>query len=153
MAANLRNSCRYLNHTASVINTDLNKKVRHCEARSNLNAQAISDCCKIASCLYSNDDFSHHINARYSTISNIQRSCFYSNISEYKKFDISTLEEDKMKIRQESHEVYDISRKLLDALVHQLDDTIQPSDKLWIAVSKMIDSITSSLVISAMALV
>ena len=69
----------------------------------------------------------------------------FNNISEYKKFDISTLEEDKMKIRQESHEVYDISRKCLDALVHQLDDTIQPSEKLWIAVSKMINSITSSL--------
>lgn len=52
---------------------------------------------------------------------------------------------DRLKVREEAHRLYDISKNFLDKLQEQVDSTLDVSDKMWSAVSSMISSVTNSL--------
>jgi hypothetical protein len=60
-------------------------------------------------------------------------------------FDIAELEQDKVRIKSEAFEVYEISKALLDGFKTQLDGLVNPSDRMWTAGAKLIDSVTGSL--------
>lgn len=60
-------------------------------------------------------------------------------------FNLDTLEEDKVRIRNESYEVYEIARSLLNGYKTQMDRAINPNDRMWMAGAKIIDSVTGSL--------
>lgn len=60
-------------------------------------------------------------------------------------FDLEELEQDKVRIKTEAFEVYEISKALLDGFKTQLDGLVQPSDRMWTAGAKLIDSVTGSL--------
>lgn len=60
-------------------------------------------------------------------------------------FDVETLEQDKIRLRTEAFEVYDISRALLERFKEQIDTAVNPSDRMWASGAKLIDSVTSSI--------
>lgn len=60
-------------------------------------------------------------------------------------FDIEELEQDKIRIKTEAFEVYDISRALLDRFRDQIDQSVNPNDRMWASGAKLIDSVTGSI--------
>lgn len=60
-------------------------------------------------------------------------------------FSLETLEDDKIKIRNETFEVYTIARALLDGYKTQMDRAVNPNDRMWMAGAKLVDSVTGSL--------
>jgi len=60
-------------------------------------------------------------------------------------FNLDSLEEDKVRIRNESFEVYEIARSLLNGYKTQMDRAVNPNDRMWMAGAKIIDSVTGSL--------
>lgn len=60
-------------------------------------------------------------------------------------FDIEELERDKVRIKREAFDVYDIAKALLDNFKDQLEGQVNPNDRMWAAGAKMIDSVTGSL--------
>jgi len=59
-------------------------------------------------------------------------------------FDIEELERDKVRIKTEAFEVYDISRSLLNRFKEQIDASVNPDDRMWASGAKLIDSVTGS---------
>jgi hypothetical protein len=60
-------------------------------------------------------------------------------------FSIEELEQDKVFIRTEAFQIYDIAKKLLESYQSSLDSIVVPNDRMWTAGAKLIDSITNSL--------
>lgn len=60
-------------------------------------------------------------------------------------FDIEELERDKVRIKTEAFEVYNISKSLLDGFKSQIDGLVNPDDRMWASGAKLIDSVTGSL--------
>jgi hypothetical protein len=60
-------------------------------------------------------------------------------------FDLESLEQDKIRLRNEAFEVYDISRALLVRFKEQIDLAVNPNDRMWASGAKLIDSVTSSI--------
>lgn len=60
--------------------------------------------------------------------------------------DIDQLEADRSLIRVESYEVYRIGKALLTKIYEDIKDQIGVSDKMYIACSKMLDSVNNSLI-------
>lgn len=60
-------------------------------------------------------------------------------------FNLEDLERDKVRIKIEAFEVYDISRSLLDRFKEQIDASVNPDDRMWASGAKLIDSVTGSI--------
>ena len=60
-------------------------------------------------------------------------------------FSLESLEEDKVRIRNETFEVYEIARSLLNGYKTQIDRAVNPNDRMWMAGAKLVDSVTASL--------
>ena len=60
-------------------------------------------------------------------------------------FNLDSLEEDKIRIRNESFEVYEIARSLLNGYKTQMDRAVNPNDRMWMAGAKIVDSVAGSL--------
>jgi hypothetical protein len=60
-------------------------------------------------------------------------------------FDLEELEQDKIRIKTEAFEVYDISRSLLNRFRDQIDQSVNPNDRMWASGAKLIDSVTGSI--------
>lgn len=59
-------------------------------------------------------------------------------------FDLEELERDKVRIKVEAFEVYNISRSLLNRFKEQIDGSVNPDDRMWASAAKLIDSVTGS---------
>lgn len=55
------------------------------------------------------------------------------------------LDMDRMKIREQAHQLYDIAKAFLDKLQVQINTTVDISDKMWASVASMISSVTGTL--------
>ena len=60
-------------------------------------------------------------------------------------FDLEVLEQDKVRIRTEAFEVYAIAKSLLTGFKEQIDRSVNPNDRMWLAGAKLVDSLTGSL--------
>ena len=60
-------------------------------------------------------------------------------------YTLETLENDKARIRTETFAMYNIAKKMMQALHQQIGDAINPSDKMWASAAKMIESISGTL--------
>lgn len=60
-------------------------------------------------------------------------------------YDLNTLDDDKARIRRETFEMYDIAKQMMQALHQQINDAINPSDKMWASAAKMVESVSSTL--------
>lgn len=79
-------------------------------------------------------------NTKLEVLSNMSKSDLVKH-----GFNLDSLEEDKIRIRNESFEVYEIARALLNGYKTQIDRSVNPNDRMWMAGAKLLDSITGSL--------